>query len=219
MRYFYLDHALSAGHTVALPKPLQRRLTGVLRLKPGQELAVFNGRDGVFQATLADAATLAVQTQLSPFTPLPSCRLWVGLPKKETFDRVLRQATEMGVTEIQPLLTEFTVPTKLNLERVQAILIEAAEQCERQDLPALHAPIPLPQALKNLTEPLAWAYERLAATPAPVKPCRGVLIGPEGGFSSTEIELLQQHPQIQPISLGKTILRVDTAVVAGLSSL
>ena len=224
MRHFFIEAALAEKATIQLEKDLQRRLTKVLRLKDGAKMAVFNGKDGLFEAELAEnAAVLCVGAQLKPFQPTSPITLYLGLPKRETMDRVLRQATEMGVMAIQPVLTEFTVPDKLNVERAQHILVEAAEQCERLDIPLLHEPVPFQQMIKSVEEPVFWAYERQqgeeSATPALTKliELAGVLVGPEGGFSEHEVTQLQKQANIHACSLGHTILRVDTAVVAALS--
>jgi 16S rRNA (uracil1498-N3)-methyltransferase len=221
MRHFFVEAPLEAGQTLHLPHALHRRLTRVLRRKDGEVIALFNNRDGCFRATLADnGQTAQVGEQLAPHAPTSALSLLVGLPKKDAMDRVIRQATELGVATIQPLLTDFCVPNRLNLPRAQDLLIEAAEQCERTDLPALTAPSPLQEAIAAYPHPVYWCRERTGETwPASTdQPC-ALLVGPEGGFSPGEMDWLSQQAHVREVSLGSTILRVDTAVAAGLGRL
>lgn len=222
MKRFYLPAALTPGAAVPLPPALTHRLRHVLRMQPGQALHVFNSTGDLATATVADAKcrTLRIEAMLPAAAPLPPLTLALGLPKREAWETALRQATELGATAIVPLKTQFAQVAKLNLERAQAILIEAAEQSERTTLPTLAPLTPLPLFLETLAHPCAWAYER-ATIPStlPLPAPNTALIGPEGGFSPDEISTLQHHPHIVPISLGPTILRTDTAVVAALSRL
>jgi 16S rRNA (uracil1498-N3)-methyltransferase len=220
MRCFFVEDALDAGRTLHLPPELQHRLSKVLRLNAGAVVGVWNGRDGLWEAAINDAKarTVVLQKQLRPQPP--RCRLMLALcvPKREAWESALRQATELGVTDIVPLLSAHCVPTKINTERARQIVREAAEQCEVLAMPVLHEPCRLAAWLADLTTPVAWAYERLdkhvKGTSSQPPPC--LLVGPEGGFDAAEVTSLQQHPQVHPLSLGDTILRVDTAVVAGL---
>jgi 16S rRNA (uracil1498-N3)-methyltransferase len=140
--------------------------------------------------------------------------------KRDAFETALRQATELGVAIIQPVRTDFVVKTDFNAERAQAIIVEAAEQCERLTLPTLLPVMNLKQAVENQGT-LYWAAERelAAAWPQVPKSSAAVLVGPEGGFSVAEKNWLKQQPQVHPVSLGHNILRADTAVVAVLSQL
>ncbi len=205
---------------VALPAPLHARLTRVLRLGQGAEIGVFNGTDGLWRAQLTEphARHAMVLEQLRAQPPATGPTLVLGLPKREAWETILRQATEMGVAAIQPLKSEFSQRDKFNQARAEMMMVEAAEQCERLTLPTLLPLQPLADWLKNLHAPCAWAYERTggARPPAPTQ-AQAVLVGPEGGFSPAEVALLQAHPQVQPLSLGPTILRADTAVVAALT--
>lgn len=216
LKHFYLEAPLAAWAQAPLPEGLQGRLTRVLRFGVGAELALFNGRDGLWLATLTDAKArhATVLQQLQPQPQAHGLTLAVGLPKREAWETMLRQATELGVMAIQPLSTEFSQRDKFNPSRAAAILIEAAEQCERLTLPTLLPLQPLATWAKTLKTPCAWAYERggSSANRAPV-----VLVGPEGGFSPAEVALLQAQPLVQPFTLGPTILRADTAVVAALT--
>jgi 16S rRNA (uracil1498-N3)-methyltransferase len=127
----------------------------------------------------------------------------------------------MGATSIIPLKTRFAQVGKLNTERDHRHLVEAAEQSERYTLPTLLPLTSLEDFLASLTKPCLWAYERLTG-PLPTHPEAAphtVLVGPEGGFAPEEVTLLQNHQFIRPFTLGPTILRTDTAVVAALTRL
>lgn len=223
LKHFYLATPLHANQTITLPKPLQHRLAKVLRLGQGAEVGLFNGmpsnqNGGLFLAKLLDnhARTAQITTQLSPTPTQTGLVLVLGIPKREAWETALRQATELGVSAIQPLKTEFCQVGKLNTERAQTIMIEAAEQSERLNIPQLLPLQTLESFLAQLQTPCLWAAERASTKPLSTQPNQ-VLIGPEGGFSPTEKSQLQTHPHIHPISLGPTILRTDTAVVATFS--
>ncbi|MDN6714131.1 MAG: RsmE family RNA methyltransferase, partial [Acetobacter sp.] len=151
-----------------------------------------------------------------------------ALLKRDATDLVLRMGTELGVTEFLPLVTERTNTHRINPERLHAIAVEAAEQCERLDIPAIAQVQTLPALLGSWPQQtsLFAAIERLderESTPPPtprlVQEGDGLLIGPEGGLSDGECQTLLKRPFVAPISLGSLVLRADTAVVAGLALL
>ena len=154
---------------------------------------------------------------------LPTRILAIGVPKRDAWEAVLRQATEMGVTTIIPLKTRFAQIGKFNTERAHLHLIEAAEQSERYTLPKLLPFMDVSEFLSSLTAPCLWAFERLLASPEAIAPNIAIptatLVGPEGGFAPEEITQLTSHALIRPFSLGPTILRTDTAVIAALTHL
>ena len=228
----YVKAPLGAGGDLALGEDHANYLVNVLRMEPGARFIVFNGADGAWEASLtlarkrAAAATLVAQ--LRPQTP-PST-LWFGFAPLRTgrLDYLVQKATEMGAGTIQPVLTRFTQVRNLKPEKLEANIIEAAEQCEVLSVPELAPEIGLTALLAawpqtHGTMPLIFCDEaaepqRLAAQLAtlgqgPV----GVLIGPEGGFSDEERADLLALPFVIPISLGPRILRADTAAVAALA--
>lgn len=218
LRHFFCNAPLAEGRSVKLPDDLQHRLAKVLRLGEGDEVALFNGKEGLFSATLADAkcrsAQVAAQFQAQP--AVKPAHLYLGIPKREAWESALRQATELGITDIHPLLTAHAVPTRMNDERAQALVVEAAEQCERLTVPTLHSLIRFEDWLAALSQPTLWAHPAATSGTASVS---GVLVGPEGGFSAAEEKLLSAHPHIRPVTFGPTILRTDTAVVAAVTRL
>ena len=223
-KHFFIDAPLAQGH-LTLPRALTRRLHRVLRLKKAQEIALFNGCDGLWRAALDNPAeglvTLKEQIKQQP-APTQQ-HLLLALAKRDAFDRALRQATELGVNHIHPIITDRCVPDKLNTERLNTILQEAAEQSERLTIPVLAAPKPLQEKIAGCSFSVLWADENAAqSTPPKIATAvegAGLLIGPEGGFSEEERTWLQAQAPVTPLSLGENILRVDTAVCAGLTLL
>jgi 16S rRNA (uracil1498-N3)-methyltransferase len=202
-------------------------LGSVMRRASGDPVVLLNGRDGAFAATIAemkrDAVRFAVGARLSPFSPAPPIRLVLAALKREAMEWSVEKATELGVAEIRPVLTQRAVADRVNLDRLRLIAREAAEQSERLDLPALHEAVPLPRLLEAWDgAPLFAATERAeaphlsrAATPPPA----ALLIGPEGGFTRAELDDLARRAFVSRVTLGARILRAETAAVAGLSLL
>jgi 16S rRNA (uracil1498-N3)-methyltransferase len=223
---------LSAGATVALDRDHANHLLTVLRLKEGDAAILFKGRDGAWLARLARAgkqdAVLDVVARTSPQSA-PS-DLWFGFAPLKTgrLDYLVQKATEMGAGTIQPVLTEFTQVRRLRGDKLRAWVLEAAEQCEVLSLPVLAPEIGLAALLEGWRSGhglrrLLFADETAPAA-SPAKTIRklkglsvGLLVGPEGGFSDAERELLLAHDFVDPISLGPRILRADTAAVAALA--
>lgn len=150
--------------------------------------------------------------------------LFIALPKKDAMTNVLRQATELGVNHIVPVLSRYAVPDKVNAERMQALVVEAAEQCERLSLPHIAPVQPLQQAVAASVTPVLWCAEHIKGAFLPCTASKpnwaegvAVLVGPEGGFSAEEKAFLAAQPHVYAVGLGNTVLRVDTAVVAALA--
>ena len=230
----HVEAALSPGAPVLLDKDQANHLINVLRLKEGDAAILFNGRDGAWLAKIAEAgkkgATLDVTVQTAHQTP-PS-GLWFGFAPLKTgrLDYLVQKATEMGAGVIQPVLTEFTQVRRLKDDKLEAYVLEAAQQCEVLTLPRVASEIELKPLLAGWRTTqglrrLLFADEAApAATPVdtiggleglPV----GLLVGPEGGFSDAERALLLAQDFVVPISLGPRILRADTAAVAALALL
>lgn len=221
LKHIYLNTPLQQG-VVTLPKEVAHRLGKVLRLSAGHEVALFNGKDGLWRARLDDpkAGIATCITLLRPQTEVQGPTLLLACLKRDAFETTLRQATELGVVMIQPLITEFTIKNDFNPARALAIVTEAAEQCERLTLPEVCGVVTLKEAVLYRSK-IYWAAEREVASvwPATLDRDAAVLVGPEGGFSENEKTWLKQQGNVVPVSLGQSILRADTAVVAVLSQL
>jgi 16S rRNA (uracil1498-N3)-methyltransferase len=224
----YVAAPLAEGADVALDRAQGHYLGTVLRLKPGSGVLVFNGRDGEWAATLAmtkRAATLAVGAQTRPQTPPADLHYLFAPLKTARLDYMVQKAVEMGASRLQPVLTRHGQIVRVNMQRMRANAIEAAEQCGILSLPDIEEPIALGRLLDArepgrtlvfcdegaaVADPLA-ALSRLLRSPL------AVLIGPEGGFADDERALLLKQPNVVRLSLGPRILRADTAAVAALA--
>lgn len=223
----YVDHPLGEGQSVPLSREQAHYLFGVMRLGAGDSLILINGRDGEFGATVAEAGKrgglVRVGAQTRGLQMPPDLWLLFAPIKKARTDYIVEKATEMGARRIVPVLTEFTNAERVRRDRLQAHVIEAAEQCggtyvpevaEATRLSALLDRWPENRRIMFCDEALAGGATKPDGTPGDPW---AVLIGPEGGFSERERARLHALPLAQAVSLGPRILRADTAAVAALA--
>jgi 16S rRNA (uracil1498-N3)-methyltransferase len=218
--------ALSEGSVIAATAEQAHYLGTVMRRGAGDGVVLFNGRDGEFSARIETigrgGASLRVECQARIQTAEPDLWLAFALLKRDATDLVVQKATELGAAALLPVITERGNTHRMNADRLSAIAIEAAEQSERLTVPELRAPISLSALLSGWPtgRRLFAAIERSGAPR--IGPARGpsaLLVGPEGGFTPTELDALRAHPFVTPVSLGQRILRADTACIAGLALL
>jgi 16S rRNA (uracil1498-N3)-methyltransferase len=225
----YVPDALGAGGSVALPDDQAHYLRHVLRLQQGEAVALFNGRDGEFRATIAEAGKkgcrLDVGGRLRPQPPPADLWLCFAPIKQGRIEMIVEKATELGVGRLLPVITRRTQMQKVNAERLAAHAREAAEQCERLDVPEVGAAVTLEKLLAD------WPKDRRLficaerrAVPSLLQAAQddgpqALLIGPEGGFTPEELQNLAALPQAVPVSLGPRILRAETAAIAALAIL
>ncbi|NMA98829.1 MAG: 16S rRNA (uracil(1498)-N(3))-methyltransferase [Phyllobacteriaceae bacterium] len=232
LQRLYVTPDLYQGGALTLEKDQSLYLAAVLRKSVGDEVVLFNGRDGAWLCRLTGdskkSVSLEVVEQIAPQTPQSD--LWYGFAplKNERLDYVIQKAVEMGAGTIQPVMTQYTQVHRLKSERLAANAIEAAEQCEVLSVPVIAPEIALDRLLDGWTEAhgdrkLIFADEGEASS-SPVETLTalrgqrvGLLVGPEGGFSDEERGKLRALPFVVPISLGPRILRADTAAVAALA--
>jgi 16S rRNA (uracil1498-N3)-methyltransferase len=225
----YVDAPLAAGNGVVLDRDQANYLGNVLRLSSGAKILAFNGRDGEWQAEIAGRKrpeTLTVVKQTREQDHLGDVTYVFALLKHARLDYIVQKAVEMGAAKLQPLTTRHTQLSRVNLERMSANVIEAAEQCGILSLAAVAAPIALErflgerdsQRLLVFCDEAAEIADPLAALKS-AKTSAGidVLIGPEGGFAGEEREALLRQPHTLRLCLGPRILRADTAGVAALA--
>ncbi len=224
----YVESPLAAGGGVA-PQPDQARyLTTVMRRGVGDEVLVFNGRDGEWLASLAEVSKrgclLALKEQVRPQAPSPDLDLVAALVKRGRLETIVEKAAELGVRRVQLTVTRHTNADHARLPRLQAIAVEAAEQTGRLDVPQVLEPAKLDRLLDGWDEGRRLMFcDEGGDVPPALEALSGaeekwaVLIGPEGGFSPEERERLRGLSFVTPVSLGPRILRADTAAISALT--
>ena len=221
----FVDRPLGAGETIELDGAAANYLGAVMRLKPGGQVRLFDDRTGEWLAEAVEVGRrrirLAVTAHISPREAVPDLWLLAAPIRKGRIDWVAEKACELGVARLVPVLTRRTVVDRLNLDRLRAHMIEAAEQCGRTALPALAKPVKLDALLASwpAERQLLFADEEGGAAIAEVaRPGpAAILIGPEGGFDADERAAIRAVGQAEPIGLGPRILRADTAAAAAIS--
>ncbi len=224
----YSQQSLTQGEVLELSADHSHYLINVMRVCEGEAVRLFNETDGEYVAHITRAhkkkTSVVLGQQLHSPRLSKTCHLYLTPLKKQALSYAIEKATECGVTHIHFIQTEYTDHNKVNLDRLRATAIEASEQCRRFDIPQIFDVQPLVKTLKN------WPQDKvlfLAAEDGRGKLVKEIdhqksdipalMIGPEGGFSAEEFELLSQHPDVKFLSLGNNILRAETAIVVGLS--
>lgn len=226
----FIDADLLPGSAVECGRDHAHYLVNVLRLGLGAPVGLFNGRDGEWLAHIEGAgrksALLRVERQLRPQSVESDIWLIFAPVKRAPLDFLVQKATELGASALLPVQTRRTVVERVKRERMEANAVEAAEQCERLTVPRVEECRPLSQILES------WPPERrilLCAETGQATPIAeflrqqeaglpwAVLIGPEGGFDETELDLLRKFNNVVAVGLGPRILRADTAALAALA--
>lgn len=225
----FIDDELSMCQSITLSHSHAHYLTNVMRLNyVGAEVLVFNGKDGLWQCQIKEIGkkfcTIMPVLQIKEQDVLLPLILYFAPIKGGRTESIVEKATELGVTKIVPIITERTIVRKINPDKMRLIAIEAAEQCERLNVPKIAGEISLDDLLSSdlQGQTIFFADELLASRSinlASVDKSQiiGLIVGPEGGFSEKEREKINQISSFLPVSLGKNILRADTACFAGLS--
>jgi 16S rRNA (uracil1498-N3)-methyltransferase len=231
----FVDHPLAEGAAVPLDRTQANYLLNVMRLKPGSDVLAFNGRDGEWRTRIAGAGKKSValeaverlRAQTAPsdlhylFSPLKHARL----------DYMAQKAVELGASRLEPVIMRHTQAERVNLERMKANAIEAAEQCGILSVPDIAEPVKLdvlirawvPEGLLVFCDEAADVSDPVAALSQARNPGLAgstpvtLLVGPEGGFAEEERDALLKLPNIVRLSLGPRIMRADTAAVAALT--
>lgn len=225
----YVTQPLSAGASITLPRESSHYLIEVMRLQAGDAVALFDGANGEWQAVIDDPhrkqARLTAARQLRPQETVPDLWLLFAPIKQGRIDFIAEKACELGVARVLPVITQRTIVSRVPVDRLAANMVEAAEQCGRTALPTIAEPVQLDKLLTDWPEnrlllfcdetggqPMLEALkDRPRGTPA------AILIGPEGGFTDAERQMIRATPSAVPLSLGPRILRADTAAVAAIS--
>ena len=225
----YVEAALGDGARVAPNEGQAHYLLHVMRARVGDTVRLFNGRDGEWLASVAEISkrncVLACRQNLAPQSHVPDIWLVFAPIKKTPADYVVQKATELGVRHLQPVFTRRTIVTRVNLDRMRANAVEASEQSERLDVPEIGEPQSLNALLARWPSDRAIIFCDEAGEAPPIASAlaemRGgataLLTGPEGGFDPEERATIRARPNVVPVSLGRRILRADTAALAALA--
>ena len=230
----FVEAPLADGARVVPDDAQTHYLLHVMRAKAGERVSLFNGSDGEWLARIAEVSkrscALECERRTAPQTDVPDLWLCFAPIKKTPADYVVQKATELGVRVLQPVTTRRTIVSRVNLERMRANAIEAAEQSGRLSVPAAREPLAFDKLLSTWPQdrrlifcdeagapatawapPMAEALRELPDGPA------AIFTGPEGGFDPAERDALRALSYVTPVSLGPRILRADTAALAALA--
>lgn len=228
----FVESELKPDAVISLDGSQSHYLCNVMRVRRGDPVLVFNGRDGEWRATVEAAKKGALLTvaERTRAQPAPGLIHYAFAPLKQArLDYMVQKAVEMGAARLEPVLTRHSVPERVNLRRMRANAVEAAEQCGALAVPEIAEPLPFSSFVAGFDEsrllvfcdeeaerrdPIAaLAAARSGGGPVAVT----VLVGPEGGFAESERSALLRLPKVVRLSLGPRTLRADTAAVAALA--
>jgi 16S rRNA (uracil1498-N3)-methyltransferase len=226
----FVEARLEAGAELMPGESQAHYLLHVMRAREGDRVLLFNGMDGEWRARLAHVArrtcTLVCEARTEPQADVPDLWLAFAPIKKTPADYVVQKATELGVRVLQPVMTRRTIARRVNLERLRANAVEAAEQSGRLTVPDVREPMDLEALLRSWPEPRRLLFCDEAGDAASLADALqqvrggapwGVLTGPEGGFDPEERAAIRESPFVVPVMLGPRILRADTAALAALA--
>ena len=231
----YVSAPLATGGLIMLDPQQSHYLRNVMRRKVGDSIGLFNGRDGEWRAEIVEAGKKATSCTVSEQTQAqwenPDLWLLFAPLKRGKIDYLAARATELGVRALQPVFTAHTNATRINLARLEANAIEAAEQCRLVSVPEIRAPEKLDSLLDRWpadrhilfcdesgnSPPIAQALAPFRHDDTGTSTPWAILIGPEGGFSAAEQQRLRTLDCAIPVSLGPRIMRAETAAIAALS--
>lgn len=228
MPRLYVSAPLAAQCPVTLDAAQSHYLGTVMRLKAGDDVALFNGQDGEWQARLTNlgrkGATAEPFTLNRPQRAEPDLWLLAAPLKKDRTDWLVEKAAELGVSVVWPVQTARTNAARINPDRLTARMIEAAEQCERLTLPRLLPLTPLERVLEQWDPARALVFLDEGGAPPLLEVAQSlppgplaVLIGPEGGFDAQERQHIHSLPYAHPAALGPRLLRAETAALSAVS--
>ena len=238
----HVTEALAPGAEIVPEAAQAHYLLNVMRLKPGEDLLLFNGRDGewraAFEAIGKRGCRLRTLAQTRPQSSPPDLELAVALVKRARLETIVEKAAELGCRRVRLIITRRTNADHAKVERLQAIAAEASEQTGRLDVPEVCGPVKLDRFLDEWPDGRRLMFcdeagddpeEQWGGPTGRARPAlqslstlseRGawtILIGPEGGFDPAERDRLRALPFVTPVTLGPRILRADTAAISALT--
>ncbi len=225
----FTQSKLSNDECIELTTENVHYLLNVMRKKSGDNILLFNGIDGEWLGSIESLSkkygTVRILEKTREYKKEPDIWLCFAPVKNAPIQNIVQKATELGISTLQPVFTQYTVINNVNTERMLANAVEASEQSERLSVPKIREPIKLNNMLENWEKDrkLILCDESGSGQPA-VKALENldnkgkyaILIGPEGGFSPTEFEIMHKKHYIIPVGLGPRILRADTAAIAAI---
>ncbi len=231
MHRFFIPAELFQTSEITLPREVSQQICRVLRLKTGSEILLLDDRGFEYPSLLCEVGevhcTVSVLSKVpSQSEPVTQITLLIGLTQREKFELILQKCTEIGVTTFIPLITTRTLVQKISdvedkYPRWKKIIQEAAEQSHRGRLPVLAPTLKFAEALTQTKveaslKLILWEEEANLSIKDQLRAFKGnkvdLIIGPEGGLSAEEVDLAKQNGYM-PVSLGKRILRMETAAI------
>ncbi|MFI4965730.1 MAG: 16S rRNA (uracil(1498)-N(3))-methyltransferase [Caulobacterales bacterium] len=225
----HVPHDLAQGAELALDRPQSHYLAAVMRQGLGDQLLLFNGRDGEWRATVTAVTKRAVGLRAEalerPQATCPDLDLVIALVKRGRLETIVEKAAELGARRVRPVLTERTNADRARVDRLTAIATEAAEQTGRLDVPQVMEPVKLARLIDGWEQGRRLLFcDEAGDAPPVLEALKGrpagpwaILIGPEGGFSPAERAMVRALSSAIPASLGPRILRADTAAISALT--
>lgn len=225
----FIDIDLAIGQEITLSKEQSHYIANVMRKNIGDEICVFDGKNGEFDAKITQASKKSVAIECINQTReqdnLPNITLFFAPIKGHRNDNIIEKATEIGIKNIMPIISERTIVRKPNIEKYRLTAIEAVEQCESLTIPNFSQEKNLIDAINSFEgDRIFFADEAgggnyIKDAVSQNDKSIALLIGPEGGFSESERKRILENKKVSAISLGIRILRADTAVITGLALL
>lgn len=228
IRIFIKTDKLSVGDIIDIPEKQSHYLANVMKQKTGDSILCFNGKDGEFDCEIIAInkknCQISVRKKTKDFASVPDLWLLFAPLKKDNTDFVIEKATELGIKKIIPTITQRAISEKVRSERYLAQAIEAAEQCRRVDIPEISDAITLEKLLQNWDQNRKLYFLDETGNGNLIHnvftkssaPC-AILVGPEGGFAEKELEFLRKLDYTEAVSMGKRILRAETAAIASIA--
>ncbi|MEO6059316.1 MAG: RsmE family RNA methyltransferase [Candidatus Limnocylindria bacterium] len=217
MHRFFVDPAAMAGERFPIPPRILHRVARVLRLRDADEITLLDGMGGEMRVRLEAADCVVLERRAAGGEPSHRLTVWQALLRGDHLEPVIRHGTELGITRFNLFVSERCVARDLSprrLERLQAVAREAAEQSERGIVPQVAAPVTYADALRTAASGSVLLFERHDGKRlTEMEPPPSVFIGPEGGFSFTEVEAAERAG-VTIAGLGPRILRSETVAVA-----
>ncbi len=221
----FVDQPLSSATDIPLAREQAHYVLNVLRMNAGDALCVFNATDGEWLAYLTDVkkkdASFRCERRVSEAKPPPDIDYLFAPLKHARLDYMVQKATELGARRLRPVITARTIAERVNLDRMRANTIEAAEQCNLVFLPEVMEPVSLNATIRDWQPTRKLIYcDETAEQSDPLKslstinPPAAIIVGPEGGFTEEERAMLKALPYVCAISLGPRIMRADTVAIA-----